>query len=646
MPAITQELEKGKAVDPEERPVSLARDTMRIGLRWIGQKHPTYIIAEIGINHNGDIELAKTLIDVAAAAQVDAVKFQKRHLPSVYRKDILHNTVKYEQAFQYMIPVLQHVELSEDDMAFLKAYAESKGLEFLCTPFDRQSLAFLEELGVNAFKVASADLTNLELLESMAAFGKPMLVSTGMSRWEEIKKSVAFLEGLPVPFALLHCRSVYPVRPRDANLRKIEELKQFGCPVGYSSHDMGTVLPLVAVSMGASIIEKHVTLDKGLKGPDHRISLEPDELKRLVRDIRTVEAALSPAQGGLLSGEIMNRELFGKSLIAACPIQSGTVITRGMIRIQGPGKGLSPPRLHDLIGRTLRRNLDEGQDFLEEDIGSNRSGDFKHAFQGRWGLICRFSDVETMLAYEPRVVEFHLAERDLGMNYTPRHCEKRQLVVHVPEYMPEGLVDLCSLKAETRKRSVETVHETIWMARRLAAGFSGVPKVIVHPGGMSLNGHPDTTALGESLMRSLDEINAEGVILLLENMPPYPWYFGGQWQSNFFMDALEIRDVCRERELRICLDLSHAALYCNASGGDLCDYIETLRPFVEHLHVADACGLDAEGLQIGDGDIPFDEVLPLFKGYEGTWVPEIWRGHCENGKGFVEALRRLKRYPL
>jgi len=185
--------------------------TIRIGNRVIGDDEPTYIIAEIGINHNGEVKLAKELIDAAAEAKVDAVKFQKRHLPSLYREDVLTDTLKYEQNFQYMIPILEEVELGEEDFFEIKGHCRKRGVEFLCTPFDLPSVDFLTELGVNAFKIASADLTNLELLEYVAQEAKPMLVSTGMSYWEEIEKAVSILESQGAAFALLHCRSVYPI---------------------------------------------------------------------------------------------------------------------------------------------------------------------------------------------------------------------------------------------------------------------------------------------------------------------------------------------------------------------------------------------------------------------------------------------------
>ncbi len=211
-------------------------NSIHIGNSIIGVDQPTYIIAEIGINHNGDMNLARQLIDVAVEAKVDAVKFQKRNLASLYRPDVLDDTLKYEQNFQYMIPILKQVELPENEIIDLKKYTDDKGLEFLCTPFDIPSAEFLTHLAVNAYKVASADLSNLELLAYIADKAKPMIVSTGMSYWSEIEKAVRLLQQKESSFALMHCRSVYPVWPREVNLRMINKLGQFGCPVGYSGH--------------------------------------------------------------------------------------------------------------------------------------------------------------------------------------------------------------------------------------------------------------------------------------------------------------------------------------------------------------------------------------------------------------------------
>jgi N-acetylneuraminate synthase len=188
------------------------------------------------------------------------------------------------------------------------------------------------------------------------------------------------------------------------------------------------------------------------------------------------------------------------------------------------------------------------------------------------------------------------------------------------------------------------VQKTIKLARRIAPRFGGNPKVIVPPGAMSLNTKLAKEPLRQALVQSLSDIDGGGIELLLENLPPYPWYFGGQWKGNYFMDAEEIRSFCEETGINICFDLSHAALFCNAKQRELTDFIRILKPFIKHIHFSDAYGLDGEGVQIGEGDIDFDKVMPLFADYQGTWVPEIWRGHLHNAKGFTDALNRLRKY--
>ncbi|GAB6094284.1 N-acetylneuraminate synthase family protein [Desulfatiferula olefinivorans] len=621
--------------------------TISIDGRLIGSDHPTYIIAEIGINHNGNPDIAKALVDAAAQAGVHAVKFQKRCLESLYSADVLQNTDKYEQNFQYMIPLLKEVELSEETMADLKDYAESQGLTFICTPFDLPSAEFLHRIGVAAFKIASADLNNCDLVHYVAGLGKPMIVSTGMSYWPEIQQTVGRIKASGSPFALLHCRSSYPVWPREVNLRMIDRLKTFGVPVGYSGHDIGIIIPLIAASMGACIIEKHITLDKTMDGPDHKISLEPFELKRMVRDISVSDQAMGKEQRFLLRGEVLNRELFGKSLHARCDIGKGEIITRDMVSVIGPGKGLPPSKLDQLVGTRTVRAIPKGAFFSEEDINASDTHLICNDFKSEWGLIARYDDFEAMVDFRPKVIEFHFTENDLTRAYLPPKKYEQSLVVHAPEYMGHRLFDLCAENESIRKESLGIVSKTVEIAGRLAPYFNGAaPKIIAHPGAMSLNTKLKRDVLKRRLKQSVNEMNARGFEILLENLPPYPWYFGGAWKGNYFMSAEEIASFCDETGMNICFDLSHAALYCNAKNKRLTDFIKTVYPYIRHIHFADGYGLDGEGVQIGEGDIDFDAVMPLFKDYRGTWVPEIWRGHLSNSRGFIEALKRLSTYGL
>ncbi len=616
--------------------------TIQIGDRLIGAGQPAYIIAEIGVNHNGILDLAFELIDAAVAAGADAVKFQKRNLESLYPRKYLENANAGEKTLRYLLPILQKVELPDEAYYKLVDYCEKKGVTFMCSAFDPESADFIASLGVPAFKVASADLTNLPLLDHLAGKGKPLILSTGMSRMEEVEFTVNFLKKRGAEFALLHCNSTYPAAFEDINLRFMHRLKEFGVPVGYSGHERGIAVSTVAVALGATIIERHITLDRTMDGPDHAASLEPHGFRKLVRDIRNIEAALGTGEEKFISrGEILNREVLGKSLVARRRIQPGETITPDLVAVKGPALGISPQRYEELIGRTAERVIEEDEPFLERDLGHVIELDAEHTLPMDWGFTVRFLDYETMLAYKPHMLEFHFTDKDLEETY-PGGDQPVKLVVHAPEFWDRTLVDLCSLDEEHRRASVALMQKSIDVTRRMAPHFVGTPKVIVHPGAMSLD-HPieDRQALYDNLRRSVEELDFEGVELLLENLPPHPWYFGGQWLTNAFMDAHEIRDFIESMGLGMCYDTSHHKLYCNWAHVDFYEQVKVLLPYIRHLHLSDGAGLDGEGLQIGEGTIDWVKFFRVIDGYNGTMIPEIWRGHQRQGEGYLIAMQRL-----
>ena len=616
--------------------------------RLVGDGQPTYIIAEIGVNHNGILALALELIDVAVDAGADAVKFQKRSLDKLYAKKYLQNANSGEKTLRYLLPILQQVELPDDDYHKIVEHCHKKGITFLCSAFDPDSADFLDELEVPAYKVASADLTNLPLLDHLVQKRKPLILSTGMSRMEEVELTVKYLKERQAEFALLHCNSTYPAAFEDINLRFMGQLRCFDVPVGYSGHERGIAISTVAAALGASIIERHVTLDRTMDGPDHAASLEPQGFKKLVRDIRQVSMALGTGEEKYISrGEILNREVLGKSLVASRNIRPGETITPEMVAVKGPALGLSPQRYPELIGRTAERALEEEEPFLDRDLGIKIDLDVEHTLPMEYGFTVRFRDFEELLVYRPRMLEFHFTDQDLDEHYSGKDYIEGtgypiKLVVHAPEFWDRTLVDLCSLDERQRKASLALMQKTINLTREMANHFVGLPKVIVHPGAMSLD-HPiaDRQALYDHLRRSVAELDYEGVELLLENLPPHPWYFGGQWLTNAFMDACEIRDFIAPLGLNICYDSSHHKLYCNWAHVDFYEQVALLLPYIRHLHLSDGAGLDGEGLQIGEGTIDWVRFFDVIGEYRGTMIPEIWRGHQRQGEGFLIAIQRL-----
>lgn len=615
---------------------------IKIGDRLVGDGQPTYVIAEIGVNHNGLIDLAIELIDVAASAGADAVKFQKRQLDQLYSQRYLDNANAGEKTLRYLLPILQQVELPDDAYYRIVDYCRARKITFLCSAFDIPSVEFLETLGVPAYKVASADLTNLPLLDHLAHKRKPLILSTGMSRMEEVETTVSFLKERGVEFALLHCNSTYPTAFEDINLRFMEQLGRFGVPVGYSGHERGIAVSTVASVLGACIIERHITLDRTSDGPDHAASLEPQGFKKMVRDIRQVAMAMGTGEEKFISrGEILNREVLGKSLVAARHIQPGETITSEKVAVKGPALGISPQRYPELVGRHAERVIEQDEPFQERDLGVHIELDTEHVLPMEYGFTVRFRDYEDLLAYQPRMLEYHFTDQDLDEHY-PGGDHALKLVVHAPEFWDRTLVDLCSLDERQRCDSIELMQKTIQLTREMAPHFIGKPKVIVHPGAMSLD-HPipNKDKLYENLRRSVNELDTNGVELLLENLPPHPWYFGGQWLTNAFMDAYEIRDFITSMGLNTCFDTSHSKLYCNWAHVDFYEQVEILLPYIRHLHLADGAGLDGEGLQIEEGTIDWVRFFRAIGDYHGTMIPEIWRGHQRHGEGFLIAIQRL-----
>lgn len=324
---------------------------------------PCLIIAEAGVNHNGDIELAHRLVDAAADAGADAVKFQTfkaERLVTAEAPKADYQTARMGEESQ--LQMLRRLELSESAHRELVSHCNERNIVFISTPFDEGCADFLAELGVPMFKIPSGEVTNLPYLSHLAKIGLPMLVSTGMAYLSEVDEAVRAIRSTGNGrIALLHCVSNYPADPVDVNLRAMETMRTaFGVPVGYSDHTLGNEIALAAVAMGASAIEKHFTLDRNMHGPDHASSLEPDELAQMITGIRKVEAALGSGRKEPAASEAATAAVARKSLVAATQLTAGTVLSEEMVAVKRPGTGLPPAMKPYLLGRTLRRDLREG----------------------------------------------------------------------------------------------------------------------------------------------------------------------------------------------------------------------------------------------------------------------------------------------
>lgn len=322
----------------------------------------TFIIAEAGVNHNGDIGIAKKMIDAASAAGADAVKFQTFKTERIVSINApkaeyqIENTNIIESQYQ----MLKKLEIDKEKHLELMEYCEKKNILFLSTPFDIESVKMLAELGIEIIKIPSGEITNLPYLREVAKQKKKVILSTGMSNMQEIKEAVQILrQNGTEDITVLHCNTQYPTPMEDVNLKAMISMKdELGLPVGYSDHTQGIEVPIAAVAMGAAVIEKHFTLDRAMEGPDHKASLEPDELTAMVKAIRNIEKALGNGVKTLSKSEKDNLAIARKSIVAACKIEKGELFTEKNLTVKRPGNGISPMKWDEMIGKTADKTYD------------------------------------------------------------------------------------------------------------------------------------------------------------------------------------------------------------------------------------------------------------------------------------------------
>lgn len=343
----------------------------RFGRRALSAEGPCYVIAEIGNNHQGDLKTALKMIKIAAGMGVDAVKFQKRDNKSLYTKAMYDRP--YDNENSYGATYGQHREFLEfgwDEYVELKACADDNEVEFLVTPFDFASVDFLEKLGVGGYKIASGDLTNTPLLAYLAKLGKPLFVSTGAATLDEVRLAHDTIRAFHDRLCLLHCTAGYPTEYEHLNLRAITTLqREFpDTLIGYSGHDNGILAPIVAYMLGATVVEKHFTLNRAWKGTDHKFSLEPTGLHKMIRDLRRVDVSLGDGSKTVRDFEREARTKMGKSLYASRVLVRGMVLGPEDIAIKSPDGGLPPYRLGEVVGKRLKRDLVPDAMILAEDL--------------------------------------------------------------------------------------------------------------------------------------------------------------------------------------------------------------------------------------------------------------------------------------
>tara|TARA_R110001583_G_scaffold96366_1_gene240553 strand:+ start:1178 stop:3085 length:1908 start_codon:yes stop_codon:yes gene_type:complete len=614
----------------------------------------TYIISEVGINHNGSLDTALKLIYKAAEAGVDAVKFQKRNLKNIYSSHILDDSNSAEWNFEYLIPLLQELELSKDDYYIINDTCKTLGLDLIITPMDEGSAEFISTLDIAGFKIASADMTNISLIKKCASYNLPVLISTGMWSEQDIKKCVSQYPN-NMEYALLLANSTYPAPYEDIGLYFLNDLKKLSDIVGYSGHERGTFIPVAAVALGAKIIEKHITLNRDQKGPDHKASMLPWQWKNMVKDIRALELSLTDKKS-VNQAETLNKEIFAKSAVTNQTLSKGHILTELDISYKSPGKGIFEHEISDYIGKELKNLIPKGKYISKEDftktIPVKSWKPFN--FSKRWGVKCRFHDYEIYKVLKAPVMEFHCSETDLDIDFKEKNINS-ELIIHAPEIVNRELVNICSTDEQVVQNSLDIIQKSIDKTIEIAKGWpKAKPKMVVHLGGMSLDKLPTTkygnTKLSDSykmITRAIHNFkrlkyDKTKIDIIPENLPPRPWYLGGEWHQYGFAPFKDMIRFCKETGVKMTYDICHAKLQCNLEKITLTEYTKQVMPYVAHMHISDATGLNGEGIQMFEGEIDFKSVFNTSSEYDFSWVTEIWSGHLHNGSGTYKAMRDLE----
>lgn len=627
----------------------------KISNKLIGKNTSVFVIAEIGLNHNGDFNLAKKLIDLASNSGADCVKFQMRNMSDLYlskgEKDI-----SADLSTQYTLDLLKKSHLSNDQYFKLFDYCKKNNVIPLCTPWDMKSVDALESYGMDAYKVASADFTNHKLLEKLSTTNKPLICSTGMSTEDEIGLSASFLKKKEVSFALLHCNSTYPTPFKDINLNYLESLKKYDVQVGYSGHERGFSVPLAAVALGATIIEKHFTVDKNMYGNDHKVSLLPDEFSEMVIGIRNIEESLGTNENRKISqGEMINRENLSKSVFVNKDIKIDEVFSIDNLEVRSPGSGLKPYKINLILGKKSNRDIKKGSMLFDSDLEVSMKQISQYKFKRPFGIPVRYHDFDDLKNITNiDFVEFHFSYQDLNLNPSDfiKDTNNLDFIVHSPDHFSgDHILDFANKDKKYIERSISELNKVCDRTRELKKIFSKIekPMIVVNIGGFSNNNFINIDSkkeLYEDVYDNLKKINDDDVEIILQTMPPYPWYFGGQRYTNLFCDPKEIEFFCNKFNYRICYDLSHTMMACNYHNQDLLSSLTSLSKFIAHMHISDAKGVDEEGVFVGEGDVDFttfgnyiNNQIPLI-----GFIPEIWQGHKNSGEGFWNALSFLQKF--
>lgn len=646
------------------RVVSRQDPFLQIGRFRIGPHTPPLLLAEIGVNHNGDQNEALWLVRQAAAAGCHAVKFQHRGADLYNLADIN----SFDLGTQYIISEIDRTRLPISSLYDCCQLVRDLGMEAVITPFDETALqeVMASDARPAALKIASCDLTNHPLICACAATDLPLVLSTGMSYERDIQATSQLLRTLMVEHAFLHCNSTYPAPPHDINLAYLPRLREITRTiVGYSSHDGDPVIPTGAVAHGARIVEFHITRSHDSQGTDHRASIEVDALPAFVRACALIHEASGQAMPRTpTQGELANRQSLGKSYALRQDRSAGHSLQRDDLILVSPGSGFGVADIDELVGRVLVRDVFARRLLRPADLDGGASGALAALAPAVAGLRMlgyipgipvRYHDVgEMQQAFRLPMLEFHMSDRDLQLDpgmFLAEPMTDVDLIVHAVEQYEDGFIlDLASAEPAILQRSMQEVQrlaDHIQHLRQFFRASDRVP-VVLNLGGFTTDGFladDDYRRTLDRAARSLEKLATRhaNLQLLPQTMPPFPWHQGGRSFHNLLTSRERVRDFLAATSTDLCFDVSHTALSCAHFNEHLHDHVATMAGRIAHVHLSDAQGTNAEGLEIGEGSIDFRRLHQTMHraGQQLYMIPEIWQGHLQGGEKFARSLIRF-----
>lgn len=593
------------------------------------------IIAEVGINHDGSFDIARQLIQAAADASVHGVKFQYRNIMQSYTANA------NEIGDEILQAQIKRCYLSPEKLVLLCEFAHDLGIQCGISFFiPSDMLDFAEDIKLfDFFKVPSAELLNNDLIDSFINTGKFVYVSTGCHQEEEIEQALSRLPSSG--WMPLHCISNYPAMQQNARLGYLSYLqKKWNTDVGYSSHDDSWEVCLLALQLGAKIIERHITLNKLADGLDHSSSSTPDEFKKLAEFATNFDLLTSgDAPRVANQGEMLNRQNLGRSFYAIKDLTEGHLLSMDDVVYRSPNVGLGQRQMQSYIGKPLTQNVPRWSPITAGVFMSNQElpeNVLQFARKHCLALPVRLHDYHDMQKQFPiGAFEFHLSYKEVNQVIDVEQFDKgNRYSVHLPDYVSSTLlIDPFSLDEEQRQLSLDVLEKTVQFAENLQQHSK---KLVVVVGSFSAV-HEDLNHFHQQHAELLNSYQDRSVSVSIQWLPPIAWYFGGSIRLDVMNSHKDV-DLLKRYQTFVCMDVCHLIMCRNATGFSAHQLIDELSANINHVHIADAAGIDGEGLAIGDGEVENIELIKRCLDFDCMKVIEVWQGHLDNGAGFYKAL--------